>query len=204
MDEKKYHTKDLKEQLIRKGLQLLNEVGYEQFSIRKVASLCDVSHNAPYRHFADKEELVRAILDQAVKDLESTLLSAVNEFKENPLAQLKKLGLNYVNFFVGNPEYLKLFFDSEMKGSVYVNGNTYTYDHAYLFGILYKCFTDYYQSIGKEMKQNSIVAIEFWSIIHGLTIFIANKKIIFLDDPEQYINEILDRQILKLRNECES
>ena len=58
MDEKTYHNKNLREELIKKGLKLYNEVGYEGFSLRKVASLCGVSHNAPYRHFKDKEELI--------------------------------------------------------------------------------------------------------------------------------------------------
>jgi AcrR family transcriptional regulator len=204
MEEKKYHNKDLKEKLINKGLQHLNEVGYDQFSIRKVASLCEVSHNAPYRHFTDKEELIRAILDKAVKDFESILLSAVTEFEGNPLEQIRWIGINYINFFVENPEYLKLFFDSEMKGTVYVKDNTFTYDNAYLFGILFKCISEYYNSIGRKQEVNSIVVIEFWSVIHGLTIFIANKKIVFLDDYKKYVYEMMDRRILKLREECEN
>ena len=46
-----YHHGDLKTQLIREGLKLLDAEGYQGFTLRKVAKLCGVSQTAPYRHF---------------------------------------------------------------------------------------------------------------------------------------------------------
>ena len=200
MDEKKYHNKDLKENLITNGLQLLNEVGYQQFSMRKVSSMCKVSHNAPYRHFADKEDLIKAILGKAVKEFQEALSSAVNKYQGDPLEQIKNIGINYVIFFKENPEYLNLFFQSELKGKVYVKDNQFSYEDAHLFGILINCFTEYYKSIGKEQAFDPIIVLEFWSMIHGLTTFITNKKVIFLDDDRKYIFEIIDRHILMLKD----
>ena len=58
MAKDKYHHGTLKEDLINKGLELLNKEGFEGFSLRKVASMCGVSHTAPYKHFKDKYELI--------------------------------------------------------------------------------------------------------------------------------------------------
>lgn len=49
MEEKNYHHGDLKKQMILKGLELLNEKGIDGFSLRKIASMCNVSHTAPYK-----------------------------------------------------------------------------------------------------------------------------------------------------------
>lgn len=50
-----YHHGDLKESLIRTGLKLFNEKGIENFSIRKLAALYNVSHSAYYKHFKNKK-----------------------------------------------------------------------------------------------------------------------------------------------------
>lgn len=201
MEIKKYHNKDLKENLIDMGLQLLNEVGYDNFSMRKVANLCKVSHNAPYRHFADKEDMIRAILEKAVNDFQDILLSAVNEHQGNPLEKIRSIGINYVSFFAEKPEYLHLFFNSDFKGKVYIKDRQISYDEAYLFEIFMDCITEYYNSIGKKQDPGPIIALEFWSTIHGLATFIANKKIVFLDNYKIYVSEVIDRLLLKLDGE---
>ncbi len=200
MDKKKYHNKNLKENLINQGLHLLNEVGYEQFSMRKVAKLCGVSHNAPYRHFVDKEDLIKSILEKAVKGFQDTLLSAINTNKGKPLEQIKGIGINYVNFFVRNPEYLNLFFNSELKGEVYVKDKQFSFEDAYLFGILIDCLDNYYDFLGKKNEFNPIIALEFWSTLHGLATFIINKKVVFLDNYKDYVIEIIERLVLRLED----
>ena len=42
-------------------MALIGEVGPQAFTIREVARRAGVSHNAPYRHFRDKDELLEAI-----------------------------------------------------------------------------------------------------------------------------------------------
>ncbi len=196
MDEKTYHNKNLREELIKKGLKLYNEVGYEGFSLRKVASLCGVSHNAPYRHFKDKEELIKAMLQIALVDFQKILTSAIEEYKNNPKEQIRHIGINYICFFVENTEYLNLFFHSEVKGSIYIKDKKINYDEAYLFEIIMKCFQEYYDSIGKDLDH--IIVVEYWSLIHGVTTFIVNKKIIFQENYRTYVEQIVDNQIKKL------
>ena len=61
--EDKYHHGDLKECLIKAGLKLLVEEGVDNFSLRKTAAMCNVSHAAPYKHFKNKEELIKDLLN---------------------------------------------------------------------------------------------------------------------------------------------
>ena len=45
---KSYHHGNLREELIEKGIELINEEGEEKLSLRKVAKMCGVSNAAPY------------------------------------------------------------------------------------------------------------------------------------------------------------
>jgi AcrR family transcriptional regulator len=79
MNKKRYHHGFLEKDLIEKGLQLLNSVGLEAFSLRKVADMCGVSHAAPYRHFKNKEELIRAIIMSVSDKFTSLINEALSE-----------------------------------------------------------------------------------------------------------------------------
>ena len=59
MEKKPYHHKNLINDLIEKGIELVNKNGINQLSLRKVAQACGVSHAAPYSHFSNKEELLQ-------------------------------------------------------------------------------------------------------------------------------------------------
>lgn len=61
MNEKPYHHKNLKYDLIKTGIGLLSEKGPEGFSLREAARLCGVSHTAPYNHFRNKDDMIEAI-----------------------------------------------------------------------------------------------------------------------------------------------
>ena len=70
---------NIRERLIDAGLKELLEHGYEDFSLRRVASSLEVSCASPYRYFKDKSELVHAVV---LKMRENWLLltKSISEF----------------------------------------------------------------------------------------------------------------------------
>lgn len=56
-----YHHGDLRAELIREGIRQLDVGGGAEISLRGLAKGAGVSGSAPYRHFADKGELLEAI-----------------------------------------------------------------------------------------------------------------------------------------------
>lgn len=105
MNDKNYHHGNLRADLIEKGIELLNEEGYANLSLRKVAKACGVSHAAPYNHFKDKDELLLAMQQHVESEFTRVMLEA----KENDTAddELMALGLAYIRFFVQNPAYFR-------------------------------------------------------------------------------------------------
>ena len=58
-EQRPYHHGDLGQALVRSALEILSEAGVAGLSLRAAARRAQVSAMAPYRHFADKEALLR-------------------------------------------------------------------------------------------------------------------------------------------------
>ncbi len=71
--EDRYIEDSVRQRLILAGLGELLDHGTTDFSLRRVAIAAQVSCAAPYRHFKDKDELIRAIIAHIREDW--TLLS---------------------------------------------------------------------------------------------------------------------------------
>src|SRR5258708_21081937 len=56
-----YHHGDLRAALVRAAIELLEESGETELSLRAVARRAGVSPAAPYRHYADREALASAV-----------------------------------------------------------------------------------------------------------------------------------------------
>ena len=59
MDEER-GSDSVREQLIIAGIAELENHGIADFSLRRVASVCNISCAAPYKHFKNKEMLIEA------------------------------------------------------------------------------------------------------------------------------------------------
>jgi AcrR family transcriptional regulator len=63
---KRYHHGDLKAALIAGAIQLIAERGVRGFSLAELSRRAEVSVAAPYRHFADRDELLAAVAVRAL------------------------------------------------------------------------------------------------------------------------------------------
>lgn len=103
-----YHHGNLRNDLISEGLKLLCKNGIAAFSLRNLSKELGVSHAAAYRHFASKEELVRAIFFEFSARFRQALQSSVTPEATDKEA-LMQLGVGYVRFFIAQPELISLF-----------------------------------------------------------------------------------------------
>ena len=67
-------SRDLREQILGAAKQLFIEQGYRGLAMRQIAEAVGVSKAALYYHFKDKEELLLAILDGYLNEMEATLV----------------------------------------------------------------------------------------------------------------------------------
>jgi AcrR family transcriptional regulator len=175
--ERNYHHEDLKNELIQKGLKILNREGYEGFSLRKAARACGVSQTAPYRHFRDKDELITAIAIHALREFNSSLESAAAK-GSNPEEQLKEIGVAYVHFFTENPEYLKLLFLNDHEaymGDICPEEDHYKEGHP--FATFFNAVKRYKEARANETRSVDEMVLYGWGLVHGISVLIAFGQI---------------------------
>lgn len=109
--ERSYHHGNLRQVLLDAGVALIGEVGPKGFTIREVARRAGVSHNAPYRHFRDKDELLAVIAAEGFERLALAMkLSAASG--ATPIDRLRLCGCGYVDFALRWPQHFLVMFDS--------------------------------------------------------------------------------------------
>ena len=115
MPSKKYHHGDLKNALIKAGVEILAKEGVDGLSLRKVAQHAGVSHSAPYSHFSDKQSLIAAISTEGFNQLYAELEAAVSPYSKNPKKQLIEGAKAYVRFAEDNTDTFKIMFSGVLE-----------------------------------------------------------------------------------------
>src|SRR5882762_9928982 len=108
---KPYHHGNLRETLLEAAIRLIAEVGPTAFTLREVARRAGVSHNAPYRHFRDRDDLLAAVATQGYRELTVAMMTAAKP-ELSPRNRLKQAGLAYVSFALRRPEHFTVMFDA--------------------------------------------------------------------------------------------
>lgn len=98
----------LREEIIGAARKLLAEANHaDEVSIRAVADAVGVTPPSIYLHFADKNELLGAVVADTFRELDDAMVAEAAE-ADSPLGRLRAFGLAYVRFAVSHPEHYRL------------------------------------------------------------------------------------------------
>jgi AcrR family transcriptional regulator len=160
-----YHHGNLKPALLQAAVTLIAETGPQGFTLREVARRAGVSHNAPYRHFRDKDELLAAVAAQGFERLNAAMNRAA---ARGTTAEERLLfcGRGYVTFALRWPQHLLVMFDRPSFREKYPD---YAQAGEQAFATLQK-FIVHCQETGVLPKGNpQPLALLAWSIAHGVS-----------------------------------
>lgn len=101
--------------LVRAAAELLEGRGMGAVTLRAVGERAGVSRQAPYKHFADKGQLLSVVAAGFFGRLGEEMLAAADRVGEDPFGRLEAMGEAYVRFAVANPNRYRLMFGPEMK-----------------------------------------------------------------------------------------
>ena len=115
--EENFTQDNVRARLLFSGLKELERHGVSDFSLRRVAQDAGVSCAAPYRHFKDKDELIRAVIEFVVEGW--TLLSAqIGEiFSDNAKALVTELSVAGLRFWIANGNFRTVIMVSATLGT---------------------------------------------------------------------------------------
>src|SRR6476620_12375289 len=97
-----YHHGDLRRAVVAAALEILSETQSVDFSLRELARRAGVSHNAPYKHFAEKRELLAAVSSAGFEHLTQRMSNAIAG-QANARAHLFAMLRAYIQHGVENP-----------------------------------------------------------------------------------------------------
>lgn len=123
-----------------------------------------MSRTAPYRHFADKEELLSALATVELRRL-GDALAAASASENDPIARLEALGVAYVEFALANPAQYQLMFGEHVRGRAHPElteqAGTATFNH------LVRAVDDAQHAGRLRGDDPSALAALIWAAGHG-------------------------------------
>jgi len=106
--------KSTKVRLIDAAAALIDAGGARAVTLRAVAQAVGVSHNAPYKHFKDRDAILSAVAERDFRTLEALFDRALQESAE-PETALRHAIAEYIAYGRSHPgRYRLLFSDPEM------------------------------------------------------------------------------------------
>ncbi|EHQ05121.1 TetR/AcrR family transcriptional regulator [Leptonema illini] len=106
-----YHHGNLKAELLRVGMRLLEKEGEEALSMRRLATEIGVSPAAAYRHFESKNHLLAGLVERGFQLLiRSTLRGA----EADVIAAMRRYGTGYLRFAIRHPRLYRLLFQEPL------------------------------------------------------------------------------------------
>ncbi|MDO9414702.1 TetR/AcrR family transcriptional regulator [Pararhizobium sp.] len=104
-----YHHGNLREVLIQAAVQLVEEEGPANLSVREVAKRAGVSPGAPFRHFSNKTALLTAVAEQAMARFRLEIVAAVNAVTNgDPVDRYAAVGIAYLRWAIRNPTHFQI------------------------------------------------------------------------------------------------
>lgn len=76
---KKYDSQRTIETILESSARLFLEKGFDKISVQEIANQAKISKGAIYHHFSSKEEILNAVMDMQVSDIENKLKTWIIE-----------------------------------------------------------------------------------------------------------------------------
>jgi AcrR family transcriptional regulator len=166
-ERKEKQKQEIKKMVLDASMKLFVEEGFEHVTIRKIADLIEYSPTTVYLHFKDKDEIFYQLHELGFQKLgeKNSNLAGI----ENPLMRLHKMGENYIEFGLANPEFydIMLIQRAPMKVLEQMKNCDWTHGEAAFNGlkqVIEECMAKGF------IKKGDIdaVAVSIWGMVHGM------------------------------------
>lgn len=169
---------EMRKRILDAARKIFLAKGYEQTSIRNIASEINYSPGSIYFHFKDKSEIFHCLHKEGFKLLVNKL--NVLDSVEDPFERLKASGRTFIQFAKENKDYYNLMFIVEEPVKDHENGGFKIAKEAinHLSGVVKEC-----QKNGRFVDQDTeYFTFMLLSLVHGISaLFCKDRTTIFPD-----------------------
>jgi len=195
-----YHHGNLRAALIDAGVQAAREGGPDAVALREVSRRAGVSHNAAYRHFADRDALLRAVCAECMSSLARLMEARIGEIDPADSSvtaarlRLRATGTAYLEFALGEPGWFRTAFAAPA-------GPGYLDDHEGVgeagmgpLGLLGAQLDALVSAGGMPPERRPGAELVAWSAVHGLAMLELDGPMRELPEEEraETLEHVLD------------
>lgn len=175
-----YHHGDLRSALIDAGMEALALDSADSLSLRALAREVGVSATAVYRHFPDKDALMRALASAGLDRMGQQQADAARAAAGGgPVAAFCASGGAYVRFAMREPELFRLIWKVAPQRDLLAAPINQT--HPSMAGL--RRAVDQISPPSASAGDRRATALRCWGLVHGLAMLALDRQIV-LDDAE--------------------
>jgi AcrR family transcriptional regulator len=161
-----YHHGDLRAALVRAALELLEESGASELSLRGVARRAGVAPSAPYRHYPDRDALLSAVAAVGYRELTEKLATA-HPSPSTP-DDLAAVAVAYVEFARQRPALFRVMFGGPCDRDSSERAAATAAVSAYVGAIAERAF---------PQGDKEALSTAIWALVHGLAFLHLDGKL---------------------------
>ncbi|MBR2721617.1 MAG: TetR/AcrR family transcriptional regulator [Clostridia bacterium] len=170
--EEQYTVEAARERLILAGIRELEEHGLNDFSLRRVATSCELSCAAPYRHFRGKEELILEIIRYINRQWKLLQDQITSVFPVGDRRQPIEIGVAHIRFWIANPNFrsILLLDDPDI-------GSPRQRERKNITAGLGAVISDYCKANGMPQKREAEISYAYCALIYGTVLLLGNQEL---------------------------
>jgi AcrR family transcriptional regulator len=183
----------LREDIIEVSKDLLLKDGFNKISMRRVARRVNVTATSIYLHFKNKDDLLLALIEESIKNLNRSLMDAI-DISKDPIHQLEALAEAYIWYALNNPQEYEIIYmvrPEEMPKYPKEKFQEVRQTYELLAGII----RDGKEKQLFEVDDPLISAYTLWAQIHGVVTVVLNKRLDTRIPREIFLNQAIDHII---------
>lgn len=179
----------LRERLLAAGVEELYRYGFESFSVRRIAAQCGVSCAAPYRHFADKQAFIAAIIEHINQQWLARQTTVLQNCPGPTRKKILDVSVEYVRFLVEHAQFRSIIMMKYDDANAHIhalrsslNRQTYVLVRRYCKEV----------NMPSVVKHRKLYAVR--SLIYGAALMFDNGELDYNEENMQMVSQCIDRE----------
>jgi AcrR family transcriptional regulator len=188
--QRSYHHGNLRPALVEAAVELARTKGPEGVVLREVARRTGVSHNAAYRHFTDREQLLAEVAFWAMGRLEQAMEERLATVRtREPAARarqrLREVGRAYVEFALAEPGLFEVAFSAQLHSDDEAGGP---------YGLLNRVLDELVDVGVLAARRRPGAEVACWAGVHGFAMLHLQGPLrgVTAADRERSLQQMLD------------
>ena len=183
---------DLKDACVTAAHAVIAEHGVEKLSLRDVARKLNVSHQAPYKHYATRDHLLSEVIRRCFIRFSDALNA--RQLSADPMLDIRALSISYMDFALHNPLEYRLMFGTPWPEAA--TQPEMLADARYSFDVLRSALKPLFKDSDNQLLAIDTAAMFVWSTLHGLASIMQSQAMSGLELHPKYqenaVEQVMD------------